>query len=516
MPKRNDRLFLLAAVLVVAAACGPSRNRRPIAGALEGIVPISRPPSVRAVHGRVPKHPYLAPPGRATMHADSYNSDVHPYGAPTGGRAVVLTRDGSPLPGGMCATVTFDRGGHLVALCADLLSFDIELLEPSTLELLAHYRLPPRPSTFEALVKRDPSIVMTDTSGGAYFYLDAEDRVVLADSRQRILLIAHRRRPDGNWEFYLERAWDLSRAVPHDCMSLGNWFPAGECDPITAVLPDWRGFIWWVTRHGRIGTLDPRSGRVAEVRLAGEEIQNGFAADRRAVYIVSDHALYALRRGRSGRPRTIWREPYQRATRPKRGSIDQGSGTTPTLLGRRYIVITDNADERIHLLVYDRRLRATGPRLHCKVPLFQAGASATDNSAIAYGRSIIVENNAGYRNAIEQTDYRDVAGGIVRIDVSRGGCQVVWRSPEKAPSCVPKLSARTGLAFFYTFEAKSAGDPPRWFLAALDFRTGKTAYKIPVGTGRKLDNNWAPITIGPDGTVYVGTLAGLVAVRPQG
>ena len=30
--------------------------------------------------------------------------------------------------------------------------------------------------------------------------------------------------------------------------------------------------------------------------------------------------------------------------------------------------------------------------------------------------------------------------------------------------------------------------------------------------GRAFDNNWAPLTIGTDGTVYVGTFEGLVAM----
>jgi len=348
---------------------------------------------------------------------------------------------------------------------------------------------------------------------------------VLADSRQRILRIAHRQRANGRWELYLDGEWDLSAHVPHDCMSPAHWFPKGECDPMTAVMPDSDGYIWWVTRRGRIGTLDPRSGAVTQIRLAGEEIQNGFSVDREAVYIVSDHALYALARDAENRPRVLWREPYDRGSGRKLGSIDQGSGTTPTLFGKRYITITDNADPRVHLLVYRRRPAYTGKRLLCKLPLFEPGASATDNSMIAYGRSIILENNHGYRNAIQQTDFDHIAGGIVRVDLreDESGCDVIWRSPEKAPSNVPKLSAATGLAFFYTFAPSPAARSASargarhitWYLTALDFRTGRTVYKIRTGSGRGFDNNWAPITLGPDGTAYVGTLDGIVAIRDR-
>ncbi|MFJ3996324.1 hypothetical protein [Streptomyces parvus] len=33
------------------------------------------------------------------------------------------------------------------------------------------------------------------------------------------------------------------------------------------------------------------------------------------------------------------------------------------------------------------------------------------------------------------------------------------------------------------------------------------------GTGPAHDNNWAPITIDPDGTAYAGVFNGIVAVR---
>lgn len=34
-----------------------------------------------------------------------------------------------------------------------------------------------------------------------------------------------------------------------------------------------------------------------------------------------------------------------------------------------------------------------------------------------------------------------------------------------------------------------------------------------MGTGIDYDNNWAPITLGPDGTAYVGVFDGLTAVH---
>ena len=80
----------------------------------------------------------------------------------------------------------------------------------------------------------------------------------------------------------------------------------------------------------------------------------------------------------------------------KPGQFDAGSGTTPTLMGRRYLSITDNADPmQVVVLRRARWLRRGQRRRVCEQPVFRKGASATENSIIATGRSMIVENNYG-------------------------------------------------------------------------------------------------------------------------
>ena len=510
------RLLLLLGATLIAGCGEPPAQPTPIPdGDPRGAAFIGQPFAARPVAGfEVPHHPAMAAPGRAAMHADGHSSDVHPGSGPLGREPQVLSRMGSRLPGGMCATLTFDRGGRIVALCADISGFRLQLLEPATLRRLAGFELPARPSTFQALVTLDPDKVMSDSSGGAYFYLDDQDRAVLADAQQQLRRIAHRERAPGEWEFVETDRWDLRPHVPHDCIAADNWFPRGECDPVTAVMPDHAGLIWWVTRHGRIGTVNPASGAIRAMQLKGEEIQNGFSVAADGVSIVSDHALYQLRAAGDGTPQVLWREAYDRGSNRKVGSINQGSGTTPTLLGERYVAITDNADERMNVLVYRRDPAFTGERLLCKVPVFTRGASTTDNSLIGWGRSLIVENNAGYRNALTQRDWRAVAGGISRIDIreDESGCDIVWTSPERSPSTVAKLSAASGLAYFYSFALQDDGERI-WYLMALDADTGETAFKVRTGSGRNFDNNWAPVTLGPDGTAYIGTLRGLAAIR---
>jgi hypothetical protein len=86
---------------------------------------------------------------------------------------------------------------------------------------------------------------------------------------------------------------------------------------------------------------------------------------------------------------------------------------------------------------------------------------------------------------------------------------------------VPKLSLGSGLVYVYTKPADQPSGADGWYLTALDFRTGATRWRKLTGEGLGFNNNYAPVTIGPDGTAYIGTLGGLVAVRdgtppPQG
>src|SRR5207245_4893585 len=92
-------------------------------------------------------------------------------------------------------------------------------------------------------------------------------------------------------------------------------------------------------------------------------------------------------------------------------------------------------------------------------------------------------------------------------------CHVVWQSGEVSQTAVPKLSLGNGLLYLYTKLPGAPWWPDAYYLTTVDFRTGETVYGVLTGTGLGYDNHWAAITIGPDGTAYVGTLRGLLAVR---
>ncbi len=526
--KLFKRLLFITIALVIGAPATisfialypPSVDPVPIAGAkivntrYEGQPAVANPIDIV-----IAEHPHLANGGISTIHSGAFNSDVHFPPGPLGKNLKMVTRKGPTLIGGMCSTTVFGKQDVLITFCGSLAGFEFQMLEPRTLKLLARYRLPQRPSTFEGLIKANFDIIMSDTSGGAYFYLDHEGYVIFADSQQQVQKLGHRQNDDGSWEFYLADSWDLSHYVPLECFSLLNWFPDRDrCDPITAVTPDHNGLIWWVTRKGRIGTLNTTTEAVATIMLDSEEIQNSFAVDSDAVFIVSDHAMYALEASDQGEPVILWREQYDRGTERKPGIATQGAGTTPTLFGDNYLTVTDNQDAQVNLLVWKRDPAYKGERLICKVPLFNPGYSAAEISMVAYNRSIIIENTYGYWNALQQTEWHDVVGGISRIDVRKdeSGCDIVWTSPEISPSGVGKLSADNGLIYFYTFTPQTLPSGKRganaWYITALDARSGRTVYKHLTGAGSNYDVNWGPLTIGPDGALYASARGGFISL----
>ena len=152
----------------------------------------------------------------------------------------------------------------------------------------------------------------------------------------------------------------------------------------------------------------------------------------------------------------------------------------------------------------------------CRRPVFERGASATDQSLIGTRRSVVVENNFGYSGITSTTNGGTTSPGLERVTVDRDGrgCHTVWHSEERAPSVVPKLAAGSGLVFTYTKPALASGDDA-WYFTAIDYRSGETVYRRLAGSGLGFNNNFAPVTIGPDETAYVGVLGGITQYRDR-
>jgi len=488
MDKRRSALFAAGlACLVLPTAAGaqalpavpiPQDPRDP--EMVEGFIGAPAEPKPLTTFD-TPQHPFMAADEDSNIHNDAYQTDAYDRMGPLGKDMSVT----STFHVAECASVTFDSEGRIVTICVGVEGPRLVMMDPVTLETLAVHPLPPRSGAGTG------SGIFTDFSGGGYFYLDHEDRAVFPTNSRQIWVAAF----DGT-AFAIERMYDLTAAVP-----LG--------DNLVSVLPDWSGTYWFITARGLVGTVQRGSGEVSVMQLEGEINANSFAVDDSGgVYIVSDHAFYRFDADEEGAPQVTWRAEYDRGTRLKTGQASQGSGTTPTVIGKRYVAITDNADPRMNVLVYQRNGRSAGS-LVCKEPVFAPEEGNTDQSLIAVGNSIVTENNYGYGGPTTTMEGATTTPGLTRITFGPRGCRTVWESDEIAPSVVPKVSLANGLVYTYTKPPNEDG-VDGWYLTAIDFRTGETVFKQLAGTGLGYNNNYAPVTLGPDGAAYVGVLGGLV------
>jgi hypothetical protein len=489
------RLAAVTASLTLAAAGAAHAATPPTAipsAPVLGPVFFGHPATARAIRGiaPVPRNPFMAPNGRSEIHNDAWQSDSYPWTGPLGRSPVTL----SSQLGHDCGSIAFDSRGRIVSVCVGATGPELYMINARTLATLATFTLPPR--------QGPPPNLFQDFTGGGYFFLDRHDRVVTATTTHHIWVIAER-----GTGFRRVRDLDLSHVLTAQ-------------ENITSALPDSHGLLWFVTKtDGVVGTVNLATGAVHSLHVGhgnAVEIENSFATGTAGdVYIATNRKLYRFAAGRRGRPRIVWQIAYPNSFEFKPGQVDDGTGTTPTIMPGGFVNITDNADP-MDVVVYRTapRLARHQRRLVCRVPVFGRGASDTENSLIAAGRSMIVENNYGYRNPTSVLGGKQTTPGFARVDLNanRRGCHLVWTNHTVvAPTVVPKLSLRAGLIYTYT-KGSAITDP--WYWTTLDFRTGRVVYQRLSGAGFfNYNNNYAGIAIARSGQEYLGTLDGIVSLR---
>ena len=338
------------------------------------------------------------------MHDDAWATDSYQGPGPLGNDPEVTT---SWFGLKECATLSFDPDGRLVGLCGDRTGPVMHVLDPETMRPLETLDLPDREES-----DKQP---WEDLCGGAYFYLDAEARAVVATTDRRVLTV------DSDGLEQVDEV-DLNDVVPDD-------------DCLVALLPDWEGNAWYVTQDGRVGV----AGAGTPLNLAGE-IANSIAADDTGVYLVTTQALVKVALDSTGQPEVLWLRSYNNGSREKPGQLSAGSGTTPTVLPSGLVAITDNAEPQMHVQFYD----TVDGSMVCEAAVFGEGESASDNSLVAVGdASVVVENNYGYEAPWTTMAGRATPGGLARVDAdpATGECSVGWTSDEVAPDL-----GREGLA----------------------------------------------------------------------
>jgi hypothetical protein len=273
-----------------------------------------------------------------------------------------------------------------------------------------------------------------------------------------------------------------------------------------------------------------------------EQIQNSFSVGPDGVYIVSNAALYKFFFNEETKQIELdpkWAPNYKRDgliydndRKVKPGHLNNGSGTTPTIIDDRFVAIVDNAPSQVNLNVF----RQEDGRLVSKLPLFEPGGGAVENSVVAYKDSLIVGNTYGYVDPFMENE---TPGGIMRFDYDAEKGEYVrvegWPATGHfdAKTATPKLSTANGLFYAYQRDMEQEGHRD-WMLTAVDFRTGLRVYSIkPIFTnegfddnvsslvvkstlgeedyGKKVFNNiWGTFSFGPHNSIYLGVYRGYI------
>ncbi len=429
----------------------------PAPGAWSGPSYVGRPAMTPPVAATEPaQHPHLAPSSSTRSGPLGLQPEVETswFGLQRCGRLELTSTDG------------------LVALCADRSGPSLRLVDPVSMRPTATLALPD---------------VEDSTCAGDVFYLDAAHRAVVATTDRRVLAV-RTASATGGTELAIDSTWDLKPYVPH-----------GDC--LVALVPDWSGRTWWASRDGLVGTISPDADS-AQVRVVdlGEEIGHGLAADEGGgVYVVTDAALHRLTAGADGTPQPTWRTAY-----------DGTSGSAPVLLDGGVVAITDSADERMGVLFVGR----DGGAVLCRQPVFEKGDGSTDSDLAAWGTGVVVVNNHGYASPRSTALGFTSSAGIARVDLVDGACVERWSSEAVSPSSGVTASRPQGLVYAWTKRPSPLG-VSAWYLTALDVGSGRSMWSVRTGTGLLAGSDHSQITIGADGSAWVGTLAGLVRVRDR-
>ena len=361
-------------------------------------------------------------------------------------------------------TISFGRDA------ATLLVVDIS----DQARVLDHVAIPGRGSSAMELVsKRARLEIFRDTSGGAYSYLDSRGNVYVPGADDTLIGIPIRDRKivrdemilldlaqdvaQGTWvSDTMDRTDNVLTALMPDAEGK-VWFTSkfgvvgvvdvdysGNCPRVytTAVayfalrqkLIQYLGevpkgvedILQRVEEAQESGDAEDLAALRTEgrrrVNLKGhafEQIQNSFSVGPDGVYIVTSMALYKFRFNEETKRIELdpaW-EPtyaegdliYDNDRKIKPGHLNDGSGTTPTLVGDEFVAIVDNAPEQVNLLVF----RQDNGKLVSRLPLFEAGSAAVENSVVSYGNSLVVGNTYGYTDPFSENP---TAGGIMRFD----------------------------------------------------------------------------------------------------
>lgn len=505
--------------------------------------PVSEPSCVSpaAADGHEPRcNPHLAQSHWAGAHRGSYAQASSPFPGPKPGQDVKHSHTSvSGVPIALAFSEPYADGGRAVwgSLVSAPENQGVFKLDEATGEVID--------------VHTDPTGELTSDSTGAYNVLDRDNH----------LIVAHRKTLDVYGDSVPgDRSSPIARLASLDLAAV----MCREDDRVVGITMGYDGKVAFATALGVVGVV-PRqveqmnSQNLRTVSLNAdacddpsverddlEQVSNSISADESGgVYVVTSKAQYrfSAHRTPSGAATFArdWRAEYETGGIVGGARLGSGSGSTPSLMGTerdddKFVVITDG-QQLMNLVVMwrdeipkDWEPIAPGKdrRIACEVPVTfgdDRTESVSEQSVLVRGNAAVVVDNAHTLDPAfsalpqELRPFSVIGGqldanaphGIQRIDWNpqTRTCETKWANPEVSmPNGIPTMSVPSGLIY------DIGQQDGQWGLSAVDFASGEQKMFVP--SGFELDKNsfFAGSEIGPDGSVWTGTLQGVSAFRP--
>ena len=546
-------------------------------------------------------HPFMKNKYASEMNEDSYASDVSNMPGPgMNGTKVQYFNSLQKGKGfsGMCPSFAFINDTTIVTLSFGRANTTLLLLHVSeSIDILDTLAIPGRDyGALDLASKENRMALFRDTSGGAYFYLSDNDNIYIPGSNNNILRI---KVEDRKFLKKGMKSIDLHEQILAGSLVDTTMADKGQLNVLTAILPDAHGNVWFTSRFGIVGlihrsekykdtdcpkvyasfigfygaktkvkkifgkdleayeeakfyhegknlTTELRKTFIEEISNdpnTREEIQNSFSVSDDGVFVLSNVALYKFffnEKTKQIEMNPNWVDAFEEGELLypndfsfKPGHLNNGGGTTPTLMDDRFVAIGDNDTSQININIYDQK---TGS-LVFRHKLFKDGASACENSIVAYKNSFVIANTYGY---VDPFNINETPGGIMKFDFNESTQAFEWNKNWPATglfdpkTATPKLSAGNGLIYVYNRSDQEFNGHQDWQLTAIDFRTGyrvfyirpyfdKKQFKDNVGAimkksslgtknyDRKVFNNiWATYAFGPNNSIYIGAYRGFI------
>lgn len=436
-------------------------------------------------------NPYMKK-GTAHMHGTCYNLNVSDFTSNIHNcdKIKLASKSFNSIGiGGQCVGTYFLSNGVAITLCAYFDKFQLYALNPNTLRVISSYQLPGRKGDLLSAITLNFYKLSHNTSGGAYFYLDNKENIIIGCADNVVRKISFH-----NNKFSLLNEIDMNKHLVS----------------IVSLLPDYNGNLWVIDRKGNIIVWSLNNNTLISKISLNENIENSFGISTDKVYILTENHLYSYD-AKEFSP--VWMNSYQRVSYNKPGTISIGSGSTPTILDN-YVVITDNSEYQINANFY--RISDGHLQYSVSVP-FSPYHGANECSVVGLSDSqIIVVNTYGYSSFDQVHANGDrPTPGVCLINISedyRNNDYIQWVSYECPSTSLPLVDKDLQRLYLYTMDLEDSKKIPTFSVTIIDTNTGKTLRKIKTGSGIGYDNHWSPLHLGPDGSAYIGTLNGIVKI----